>query len=263
LILLAFLLPLGVYLLALGLVNRRPRPVLVGGVWDFIGLLFAASGFILFGGPAALSGLEERWRLYWLLGQRPGAASGAGEGWPLWALLSGAYFVVVVAGCALLLARRRRLTAIYNVAPPALQQVLDDVFCGLGLDPMRSGNLFLFGLAAAKGEGTSAPHEPFQGPHNRLPNAPTRPERPDLAGEAAVLEVETFPALNHATLCWDPADTPLRREVENGLARLLRGVPAPPSEFGGWMVLAGSTLVGFTAVASVGLVALHLWAASK
>src|SRR4051812_39089865 len=38
LILLAFLLPLGVYLIVLGALNRRRHPVLVSGTWDFIGL---------------------------------------------------------------------------------------------------------------------------------------------------------------------------------------------------------------------------------
>ena len=42
-ILLAFLSPLAIYLLIIGAINRRRRPLLVSGPWDFAGLLFAAS----------------------------------------------------------------------------------------------------------------------------------------------------------------------------------------------------------------------------
>src|SRR4051794_4945035 len=60
--------PVGIYMLLLAHVNSRARPLMVSGVLDFIGVLFAASGFLLFGGPAILTGLNERWRTFWLLG---------------------------------------------------------------------------------------------------------------------------------------------------------------------------------------------------
>ena len=43
--LLAFLLPVGFYCLILASINRRGKPLIVSGVWDSIGLLFAVSGF--------------------------------------------------------------------------------------------------------------------------------------------------------------------------------------------------------------------------
>ena len=51
-ILLAFVI-LAIYLLILGAINRRQHPLMVYGPWDFAGVLFAASGFLLFGGPEA------------------------------------------------------------------------------------------------------------------------------------------------------------------------------------------------------------------
>ena len=42
----AFLFPLAVYCLVLGLINRRRQPLMVSAGWDFAGLLFAASGFL-------------------------------------------------------------------------------------------------------------------------------------------------------------------------------------------------------------------------
>ena len=100
LIFVAFFVPLAVYLLVLGHINRRPRPVLVSGAVDFIGLLFAGSGFLLFGGPAVLSSVNERWRLFWLLGDA-GSLTGLDHAWRLGLVLSLLYFVVVVAGIAL------------------------------------------------------------------------------------------------------------------------------------------------------------------
>jgi len=82
--------PLALYLLALGWVNRRPRPMMAAGTWDFAGVLFALSGFLLFGGPALLGGLDEQSRWYWLLGQ-PGTSSADGRA--EWLLLRLLYFI--------------------------------------------------------------------------------------------------------------------------------------------------------------------------
>jgi hypothetical protein len=46
----ALALPLAVYLLVLAWINRGRRALMVSGPWDFAGILFAASGFLLFGG---------------------------------------------------------------------------------------------------------------------------------------------------------------------------------------------------------------------
>src|SRR5438552_1264056 len=124
LIFVAFLLPLAVYLLALGWINRQPRPILVSGTWDFVGLLFAASGFLLFGGPAVLSALNERWRLLWLLGETGGVSDGLDRARDLWVLLAVLYFGAVVAGCAWVFLKRRQLTCIYNVEPAIAETAL-------------------------------------------------------------------------------------------------------------------------------------------
>jgi hypothetical protein len=161
LILLAFFFPLAVYLLILGALNRRRHPLLVSGVWDGIGLLFGVSGFLLFAGPAVFGSINERWRLYWLLGKGdvPIAAEGA---WQFWAFLSILYFALVVGGSALLLWRQRPLTAVYNAEAAQIEQVLAQVCAELGLNPARSEGLFVFGLSSgrsgANGERVQAPN---------------------------------------------------------------------------------------------------------
>jgi hypothetical protein len=250
LILLAFVLPLAIYLVVLGILNRRPHPVLVPGVWDFIGLLFAVSGFVLLGGPAILSSLQDRWRLYWLVGQGPGPGS---EGdWPLWLVLTLPYVIAVLGGAAWGLRRRRHWTAIYNAEPAAIEQALSDVCARLGLEPVRSGNLFLFGMAA--------------GPSPR-PLSTDGVDPPgylacstgELASEAAVLELDAFAFMHHVTLRWDPADGPLRRAVETALHRRLEDLPGPAAELGSWLVLVGTTLLCGTFLGSVLLVAVRLY----
>src|SRR5207253_8850992 len=76
LIIVAYLLPLAVYCLVLGFINRRRHPLMVAGAWDFAGLLFAASGFLAFGLPGLLSGFTERGRSAALFG-RPASGGGA------------------------------------------------------------------------------------------------------------------------------------------------------------------------------------------
>jgi hypothetical protein len=274
LIVLAFILPLSVYLLVLGFLNRRRHPLLVSGVWDCVGLLFAASGFLLFGGPAILSGLNERWRMFWLF-MRPGAsAHGAEGGWQFWVFLSALYFVGVVAGCAAMLRRRRRITAVYNAEAWVVERALGQACEHLGLSPVRSGNVYLFGisledLAAAGGRPNIAG---IQAPHHRpvlavppAEEAVAQTAEKSLIGQAArgltdqaaVLEVDSFPLLCHVTLRWDPADSLVRQEVEKELAQRLQHLPAPDHDVGIWMLTLGLGLLGFTLLAGCGLAVLY------
>ena len=265
-IFLAFFLPLALYLIVLGAINRRRRPLMVSGTWDFIGILFAASGFLLCGGPAVLGGLNERWRMFWLTGQRGAGPGGADGAWQFWVFLSALYFVVVVAGSAYLLWRQRHLTAVYNVERRAVEQALAQVCERLGLRPVRSGDLFLFGMAPAgpdgkedrlrelPGEGVQAgPYGPVGGgpppAGSRAQGAAARgsPDRlipaGALRGQTATLQLDDFALMCHVTLRWDPADSPLRQEVEAALAGQLAETPAARGELGGWLLLLGMFLL--------------------
>jgi hypothetical protein len=258
LILLACLLPLALYLLVLGAVNRRRQPLFVPGPWDFAGILFAASGFLLAGGPALLSSRSETWRLFWLYGRGGAAADGVPESYALPAAL---YFLAVLAWAAYLLWRRRELTAVYNADPEAVEKALAEVFDRSGLRPIRSGNLFLFGAAPEPEAPTG-----IQAPHH-LPPGPPAGTRPDddgpslaaeFAGQTAVLEVDPFALMHHVSLRWDPADVPLRRAVERELARVLERFPPPGPALGDWLTAVGLGLVILTAVGSVALIVLRV-----
>jgi hypothetical protein len=228
LILLAFFFPLAVYLLVLGILNRHRHPLLVSGVWDGIGLLFGVSGFLFFAGPAILSALSERWRWFWLLGKSGVSFAGSEGSWPAWAFLAFLYVLLIVGGAALYLWRQLRFTAIYNSKTDLVERTLTDTCKELGINPMRSGNLFLFG-------------PPAEGQEQRT-----------------VLEVESFPLMSHVTLRWEPADSSLRRSVETELGRRLAETISDEGLRGAWLLSLGFILLSFDLAGAFFLVLLHL-----
>lgn len=219
-LLLALALPLAIYLLVLARINRRPRALMVSGPWDFAGILFAASGFLLFGGPALLTSLSlnEGWRSFWLRGQRPLNLTREDFLFTVRIVLFALYFVAVVGGSALLLWRRRRLTSIYNVDPAVIETSLGETVERWRLRFVQTGNLVTFEPSAAAGEDG--------------PPAAGLVERP------ITLEVDVNSALCHVTLVWHPADSRLRREVETHLRRTLAQTPAPASPASDWLLIA-------------------------
>ena len=234
-IIVAFLLPLSLYFLGLSWVNRQPRPVVVAGTWDFVGLLFAASGFLLVGGPAVLSSFNERWRMVWLLGDSASLPDGLDGYRELWVLFASAYFLVIVAGSAALLISRRRLTCIYNVDPVDVEAGLEDAYKRLGVSPIRTGDLFLFGF---DDDPTGSP----------MP-------RPRPGDPHAILEVESSGALKHVSLHWEPHDSPLRAALEADLRERLGRTAAPDHDAAVWCNMVGTTLLMLSVFVLVLLIA--------
>jgi hypothetical protein len=284
LLFLAFLIPpAAVYLLFLGWLNRRPRPVFVAGPWDFFGVLCALSGLLLFGGPALISSLDEKARMFWLLGETNYGLSAEEIVWAGW-LVRAVYFLAVAGAAALLLWRSRRLTSVYNVDPDALQPALLKVFQRLGLTPTRVGEQYQLTPAAASAPdpapagraGVSPAFSPGRaGGTPALPAAAVvaAPDVPDPAADdvpalavvvggparPAALRVDVFRLLRHATLKWSPADFPLRKEVEHELARMLGEAPLSEVENmqGGCLTVLGTTLLALTLLAGLVVVLLR------
>jgi hypothetical protein len=248
LIFVAFIVPLALYLLILSWINRRSRPLMVSGVWDFVGILFASSGFLLLGGPAILGSLSERWRMFWLLGEWSNNEGLASIG-QFSVFLSILYFFVVILGSGVVFWRQRHLTSIYNVDPPAVENALQETCNSLGLAPIRSGNLFVFGLpvegprSVDRPQGIQAPHYlPLAG--ETVKSAVSEEGIADLfLGQNAILELEPFDAAMHMTLRWEPYDSPLRSVLETELDRRLSQMSVPQHDTALWLSLAGTTLV--------------------
>jgi hypothetical protein len=252
LILLAFLLPFSVYLLVIGMINRRPHPVVVPGTWDFVGLVFAASGFLLVGGPAVLSSGSEGWRMFWLFGSRDALPARDGAV-ALWSVLAAAYFAVVVCGVILLLFRRRALTAVYNVEPDAFEKALARVFGALRLNPIRSGNLFVFDVTNRPGSLLQDGREAIRTSPAVTSGESSHPPPAVPLAQGAVLEVDPFSLFRHVTLRWEPAAAPLRREVEVELERTLTETRSIDHAVGDWLILVAMALIAFNLLATFGL----------
>jgi hypothetical protein len=272
LILLAFFLPLAIYLSVLGLLNRRRHPLLLSGVWDGIGLLFGVSGFLFFVGPAIFSSISERWRLTWLLGKGDMPLAGPDGVWQFWVFLSIVYFVLVVAGSAFYLWRQRHLTAVYNADVAQIDRALTQICEELGLNPVRSGGLFLFGMSLGL-SGERRGGSTIQAPHY-LPtgvrvsagqletsSVSAAKEVADVTvlEQTAILELDSFPLMRHVTLRWDPADCPLRQVVEAELARRLAQMPSEDNMLGGWLLVLAGLLLTFVMAGSFLLILINLY----
>lgn len=248
-IVVAFLFPLAVYCLLLGLINRRRRPLMVSAAWDFAGLLFAASGFLLLAGPAMLTGFSDRWRLFWLVGQARGLDAGGDD---MGRFLAITYFLVVVGVSAFVIWRRQSQTAVYNVNPDLFDEVLAGVLDAAGLLWSRAGTRY-FIRRGAKGrppaddsaaEGIQPPaplmvreHPPPGEGRGAYPTSAEDLER------SAYLEVDPAPSLRHVTLRWETEDEELRKRVEWELRGALAGVRTRDNPVGTWLLTAGAALL--------------------
>ena len=198
-IFLAFLIPPAIYFFILGLRNRRRHPVLRSGITDFAGVLFAASGFLVLGGPLILERIYERVRILQLLG-RAGWLEGVADSWYFWVSLWILYWVAVFGGAYYLAWRRRNQTSIYNLRAERLEPLLCHIL----------GRLELGGLRADDG---------------RI-----------LIGTRAGVRIDSFPALRHLTLHWHGAYDRVRPAVEAELADAFTVIPADDNPASAWFL---------------------------
>jgi hypothetical protein len=257
LIVVAFLLPLAVYCLVLGLINRRRRPVMVSAAWDFAGLLCAASGLLAFGLPGILMGLSEHGRQVILFG------APVRHGWfgdlyeslceSLFSVGSGVlllnYFFLVVGVAGFVLWRRQSQTAVYNIRPEVFDEVFAGVLDAAGLLWSRAGQRYFIRRGPKQLRPAEGPAEETESPVTaspRWPSAPGRGSYPTSAEEieqSACLEVDPAPALCHVTLRWETEDASLRQQVEADLARALAEVRTRHNPTATWLISAGAGLL--------------------
>jgi hypothetical protein len=273
LIFLAFVVPLGCYCLFLAFINKSRHPVVIAGSWDFAGILFAVSGFLLLGGPAALTGLHERWRMSWLLGETRFLV-GVGEQWHFWLSLWVLYFAVVIGGSAMLLWQRRKETSIYNIDPPAFDGVLGAVLERLGLEAFRDGprRLLIQRSGLPSKEYPAAPaftqaktSELQAASKSLLPASATLRERagPDPAKGSIELEVEIFPLMRHITLHWHGEEDPLCRDVVTELTKALREIHTYGNPVGGWLMSLAVCLFSLSSLGLLAIVAFRILQAAR
>jgi hypothetical protein len=229
--------PLGVYFYFLSRINRRSRPLLIYGVWDFAAVLLALSGLLLFVGPSLLTGFRYEWRELWIKlnyqSLRGPGHTVTGRWLAYWYL----YFGIIVATASVLLWRRRLFTAVYNIEPAALEEALSRTLDSLGILWIRIGQHFLVGHRIASGKRWFS-HTPTAA--SVLPAGPSvahtsgvaqssgttvSDDMPAANGEASALReyrllltLNAFESFRHVTLYWPEGATPVRHAVEKELA---------------------------------------------
>jgi hypothetical protein len=248
LILVVFFFPLGLYLLVLGFILRRSCPLVVSGAWEVIGLLVAVSGFLLGGGPSILSSLNERWRMFWLLAEPGGPVASLGTAGAVWLGLALAYQVAVVGLATWLFLSHRPLTGVYNAGPHQVVRALLQVCDELNLQPVRSGDCFIFGVPVVASTRSDALPPPAAVTPSIAP-APSSGVAPP-----ALLQIESFALLRHVTLRWSPARSWVRPLVEARLRKELARESTPEHDTGYWLLLLGSFLVLASGLGSLLLV---------
>jgi hypothetical protein len=236
--------PLAVYFFVLAQLNRRPHPVMVNGVWDFAGILFALSGFLLLGGPFIMASLNQDWRDFWVWSSLRSFEGLSGQWWYLRLLIWGLYFLAVAGGAGLLLRWRSYVTCVYNVVPEVLDQALGEALDRLQLSWRRSWNRVHIGppipadgqaipqeeaqwqstkeavLATDKGFDTGVRSSILE-PQSSSPISQRPNDRMDSSALRTVVELDPFPAMHHVTLRWLAGGGALRKEVEATLAKVL------------------------------------------
>ncbi len=216
--LLAFLLPVGFYCLILAAVNRRGKPLLVGGAWDSIGLLFSLSGFFLATFPMLLSEFFSR------------VLQVAIWNWLLW----GVYFLFLISGMALMLVWRAHKTIVYNVDPELFSKALEHTFANVGLSMGKKGErLLLTPLPIMESAPSTALTEEAPMP------APVVED-----SRYAEMVVESFPSMCNVTLHWDNYAPEVRRQIEAELDRCLEGAAPLENSSAGWFLNISGMIFG-------------------
>jgi hypothetical protein len=135
----ACLTPFTLYLIWLGYVNKRDRPTVVSGVWDFVALLLGLSGFGVAAGVVVLSATMGLLRQFNAANFRDLSKSW-GADHTTWLVLFAGGVMMAVALIGSALVRRRNTLSVYTVSLPALEDAVSDTLAGLGLTAKRFGD---------------------------------------------------------------------------------------------------------------------------
>jgi hypothetical protein len=218
----ACLFPAATYCLFMAIVHRRSQPTLMSGQWDFVAVALGLSGFLLFGGTMLIFSIHADIREYWLVGRTFNNLRGLHERADHVTLaIWGLYGVILIGGIAGLLWLRRSYTAIYQLSPDDLDDVLPGVFGRLGVSYDRRGARWVIGSTKEQNASNPAANK---------------------ANEENAIEVDGSSASRYVALHWLGVPKALRRDIEAELNRDLAALNLPTSPSSSWFMLASGCM---------------------
>lgn len=212
--------PLSFYLCWLAGVNRKDKPTVVSGVWDFVGVFAAVFGFLLVGGAVLLSFVSNNGRLF-TDGNVDRLKMVFELQWLTWLLLiigyTGLVLVVVLTG----LRGRLHSLAVYNLDADTAERVVVAALERSGLPARRMGNLWVETVANGR----------------------------------RLLEVKTFHGTAHTTIRLVCPHGRTREDIERHLRSELAAAETGPSPAAPWFssIAIASVMV---VLACVGMIAI-------
>jgi hypothetical protein len=214
--------PVSFYLCWLASVNRRDRPTVVAGGWDFAAVLLALSGCLIAGGVLLLSLAANDGRLF-TGGSFARLRETWGQQWAAWLFLLVGYAALLGIVAAAGAAKRRHSLAVYNLDADTAGRVVGTALERSGLGFAREGDLWV-------------------------------EDNPAQPGGRRLVEAKTFHGTAHTTirlLC--PHDRQ-REEIERHLRSELASTDTGPGPAAPWFtsIASGSVVV---VVGFVGLIA--------
>jgi hypothetical protein len=245
-----FLFPMALYCLILAHVNRSRRPLMISGLWDSVGLLFALSGFLLWTMPTVLEGVSDR-----LLAYLPGNGDPA-VAWAQGVFVWLTYYFLLLCGVLVMLVVRRHKTVIYNIDPELLRRRLLHTLAELGLDSVDQAGRLVVAPAEAFTITAAPAIESFTALSGQVHVADVPPIK-TLSGARrgpryAEVSIEPLGALRNVTLHWENYAPTLRREIEQHLEHAIENAAAVDNPAATWLLsFSGLMFLAITAMAAL------------
>ena len=230
---LACLFPVCIYCLFLAMLHQRRHPTLMSGAWDFVGVLLALSGFLIFGTTVFLLSFQPAGREFLLHGGTPADVRRIGaQGSPMIVLLWFLFYASLASSFAYMIWHRRAFSVIYNITPAETEHVLLRVVENAHMQAMRRGRRWYIG-AEEHLERKSAAFE-----SSSLRAAAVAPQ----VVPQAVLEVHGSPLMRTVSIFWRSYRDEARQELQAELERELDQFPCSSGATAGWLITVASAL---------------------
>jgi hypothetical protein len=233
--LLVSLFPLAAYLLVMAAINRRARPLLVRGSWDFAGLLGAVSGMLLWTVPALIMHLYQR-----AVATNPGdeAPRSFQDLWTHWWIVWACYYGLLVSGSILLLMLRSNVTAVYNVDVDQAPRLLLQTAQHLGFDAAQNdASQIVIATKTSEVTGTAEVCASME-------TASKVAQESRMSEVCAAVEIEPFPSLAHVSLHWYTSNERVRAEVEREFVKQAAAARPADNPAAFWFGAASTLLFG-------------------